>query len=182
MHKFIDGPAQGIVLCCQRAPLFIRVVRSHVGFDALDQLDDTPESHEEVFVYVLYGKPGSVHYCGRDKNGKRFGRTEQTADYRLYDPSVLGPCPDQVCLRDNKLWREWCTVKRDELSVIMKSANATLTDANASNADSARSDGGIDRGNASTSARTATAANARPHRASSTTTSRPIGFAANTPS
>jgi hypothetical protein len=119
MLKFIDGPAAGQVLMCQRAPLFLRVVRKGDVFDALDQISDEPAKNEEVFVYVLYGQVGSVHYCGRGKDGKRFGRTEQTAAYRFYDETVLGSGPNDATVRDTKLWQEWCTRKREQLLKLM---------------------------------------------------------------
>lgn len=108
MLRFLDGPAGGVTLMCSRAPLFLRVVHAtdsrenEQEWDALDQLDDQPRRGERCYVYKKSDDYGIVHYCGRDKNGKRFGRTENHADYELYVAQ-----PDDVILRDNEKWREW---------------------------------------------------------------------------
>lgn len=104
MLKFLDGPAAGKVMSCSRAPIFLRVVSDAEGnVDALDQLCDVPKQQETVTVYVKAEDHGWVHYDGRDKHGKRFGRTEQCADYRLYERQ-----PDDATARDNWRWRQWC--------------------------------------------------------------------------
>jgi hypothetical protein len=52
MSKILDGPAAGAFLSLGRSPYFLRVVRKPGGkWDALDQLDDTPEPDEEIHVY-----------------------------------------------------------------------------------------------------------------------------------
>lgn len=108
MLKFLDGPAAGVVLACSRAPHFLRVVHatdsreSEQEWDALDQLTDTPRHGEKVYVYRKTEDHGWVHYDGRDKNGRRFGRTEQCADYRLHESQ-----PDDATLRNNAKWAGW---------------------------------------------------------------------------
>ena len=108
MTHFLDGPAKGRVLELQRAPVMLRVVMEVVKgsphFDALDQLDDTPEPSEFIYLYKLASNDGVMHVDGRDpKTGKRYGRTVRMNSYRLYpDP------PADEILRDTQRWREWC--------------------------------------------------------------------------
>lgn len=108
MLKFLDGPAQGVMLSCARAPMFLRVVQatdsreSEQEWDALDQLTDRPRPGERIHVYIKAADHGTVHYDGRDKHGKRFGRWEQMADYRICDPQ-----PDETTLRDQARWEAW---------------------------------------------------------------------------
>jgi hypothetical protein len=120
MLKFLDGPAVGQTLMCARAPLFLRVTKKGDVWDALDQIGEEPAKDEEVLVYIqVGGKPGSVHYSGVGKDGKKFGRTEQVADYKAYDPSILGTGPDDVTVRDTKAWQAWATEKREWLAKLM---------------------------------------------------------------
>lgn len=108
MLRFLDGPAAGKTLTCTRAPIYLRVVEDADGtFDALDQLTDVPEPGERIHVYRMAEDHGMVHYDGRDKQGRRFGRTEQCADYRL-NPEQ----PDDATVRDTALWRAWCQAHR----------------------------------------------------------------------
>ena len=102
MLKFLDGPAAGVLLGCARAPYFLRVVRDGLTWDALDQLTDAPNPRESIHVYRKSEDHGTVHYDGRDKHGKRFGRWEQCADYRLHEHQ-----PDDATIRNNALWAAW---------------------------------------------------------------------------
>lgn len=83
---FLDGPAEGVKLSLQRLVLFLRVVRSESGsWDALDLLEDQAEPGETIFVYRHNGTEGSAFVDGRDpKTGKRWGRVEHIASYRLH--------------------------------------------------------------------------------------------------
>ncbi len=111
MHTFLDGPAKGTVLTCQRAPLFLRVVIDPNGvIDALDSLADTPAPDEKITVYFQVGNKGSVHYSGRNKDGKRFGRFEEVADY-----AVCQEQPDDETARNATAWRAWCEGRAEKL-------------------------------------------------------------------
>ena len=107
MTRFTDGPAAGKFLGLARNPLFLRVtVASREGgseFDALDGIRDKPEPSEAVHVYRKTSDDGSVHYCGRGKDGKRFSRWERNATYALYANQ-----PDDATVRDTAAWRAWC--------------------------------------------------------------------------
>lgn len=110
MLKFLDGPAQNVTLCCARAPRFLRVTRSRKGqFDALDQLTDTPEPGEVLYAYEKAEDHGVVHYDGRDKQGRRFGRWEEVADYRLCTEQ-----PSDAVMRDRKQWAAWATTRAEQ--------------------------------------------------------------------
>ena len=111
MLKFLDGPAAGVRLMCARAPLLLRVVRGvEGGWDALDQLGDTPAEGEAVHVYLKASDDGTVHIDYTDRDGRRRGRWEQCASYRLYDQQ-----PDAATARDTTAWREWCEAQRARL-------------------------------------------------------------------
>lgn len=65
MTRFIDGPAEGVTLMLKRTPVYLRVVRNRQGkWDALDQLDDSPASDEEIFVYRLKEHLGNAFVDG----------------------------------------------------------------------------------------------------------------------
>lgn len=103
MIRFLDGPAAGVALNVRRAPQYLRVVRDGQGtWDALDQLDDKPAVGETIFAYRMASFDGSAHYCGRDANGKRFGRTEAYAAYTYIDPQ-----PEPLWLSNNTHWQAW---------------------------------------------------------------------------
>ena len=81
-----------------RSPVYLRVTEKAGAWDALDQLDDVPESGELVHVYWLVEKPGWMHLQRRRGGGGTFS----VASYSL--------CPEQPLysiLRDTALWREW---------------------------------------------------------------------------
>ena len=110
MVSFLDGPAAGVVLELHRAPVFLRVVIGHEGVDALDQLDDEPRAGEDIAVYQRVGNAGSIHLSGRDKNGRRFGRTLATGEYRLHDEQ-----PADEIVRSQSRWRSWAELEWDRL-------------------------------------------------------------------
>jgi len=111
MIEFADGPAKGVVLQLQRAPLFLRVVSTDCGsFDALDLLSDTPAVNETIHVYRREGAAGAVHICFTGKRGRREGAWLATGTYRLCSTQ-----PDDATVRDTKLWRAWATARYAEL-------------------------------------------------------------------
>lgn len=117
MVKFLDGPAQCVVLQLRRSPTFLRVVhdknyekwlckKGRSEFDALDQLRDTPAAHETIYVYRLKQNFGTVHINSRDKNGRHNGGTFVRAEYALH---AVQP-PDDV-LRDTAAWQAWAVAE-----------------------------------------------------------------------
>lgn len=99
MTRFLDGPAEGVTLMLRRAPVFLRAVKGAGDtWDALDQLQDTPEAHEAVYVYALDGEPGWMHVCRSRGQGGRY----TVASYRLVSPQ-----PPDTVLRTTSEWREW---------------------------------------------------------------------------
>lgn len=108
MTRFIDGPAKGISLSLRTAPIFLRVVhmdKAKREWDALDDYEDTPSPEETIHVYILAGTPGTCHIDGRDpKTGKRFGRWEVMAEYRIW----RGGDPLEDEKRITELWQKWC--------------------------------------------------------------------------
>jgi hypothetical protein len=102
MVRFEDGPAAGQTLALHRAPTYLRAVRGAKGWDALDQLDDTPAADELIVVYRLAEKPSQYHLlCGRGKRGNASG-WYWNAVYR-----VVSPQPDDAVLRSNEEWQRW---------------------------------------------------------------------------
>lgn len=106
MTTFLDGPAKGVVLWLQRAPLYLRAVRKGEGtagkWDALDLLDDAPEPGETIFAYRLVGAHGMVH-IDRTVKGRRVGSWHTTGEYRLVESQ-----PGDATMRDRAAWRAWC--------------------------------------------------------------------------
>lgn len=103
--KFLDGPAMGVVLELQRAPLFLRVVADTHEFDALDLLTDKPELGEVIHAYRRVADDGWIHLDYTEKKtGRRKGKTIHSATY-----AVLDPQPPEDVLRDTAKWREFCT-------------------------------------------------------------------------
>lgn len=102
MTTFTNGPAQGQTLMLKRAPRFLRVVEAAGKWDALDQLEDQPQPNETIHVYVLQGKPGSVHL----NRGRGRGGWYVFANYQIYPQQ---PTDDQM--RSTAKWRSWCQSK-----------------------------------------------------------------------
>lgn len=108
MTTFLNGPAKGQKFRCSRCPILLRVVKhkSTGKWDVLDQLADTPEDMEHVYLYMLTAPPSSGFWDGRDpKTGKRTGGAFQAGVYRL--PDFSDP-PNDAVLRDNEEWDAWC--------------------------------------------------------------------------
>lgn len=111
---FADGPAKGVTLRLARGVWLLRVVQNAAGeWDALDQLDDTPEPDERVYVYTF--NPGTISHAFVDYhtiNGGRRGERVTLAEYvyRAEQP------PDDV-VRDNRRWRKWCFAQQEAKGV-----------------------------------------------------------------
>ncbi len=97
MTKFLDGPAAGVILALRRAPIFLRVVRSPTGWDALDQRDDEPAADEAIFAYRLQGESQSIHIHGSKVSG-----WYEAGNYR-----VLADQPPEPAMRSKERWHEW---------------------------------------------------------------------------
>lgn len=102
MLVLIDGHCKGTYMV-RRAPLFLRAVKSMLltgqgECDILDQLEDTPEVNERVFVYQRQGEAGWVHL--------KMGKRQQSGFYALGQYKYL-PEVDGEKLRDNEKWRAW---------------------------------------------------------------------------
>lgn len=97
MTRFLDGPAKGQTLMLRRAPVFLRAVQGPSGWDALDQLDDTPAANERIVVYRLIGEPTWMHVRMTKGGGIFRGGT-----YRVVDPQ-----PPEDVLRQTAAWRAW---------------------------------------------------------------------------
>lgn len=99
MTIFLDGPAKGQTLQLKRGPYFLRVVTDGKAWDALDQIDDSPRSNEQIFIYVMEGIPSGMHLNARGGRGGFF----VSATYKL--------APDQP--KDGEVrriedWAAWC--------------------------------------------------------------------------
>lgn len=105
MSTFIDGPAKDCRLSFARAPYFLRMVCDATGkWDGLDQITDTPEAGEKIFVYRKVSDDGVAFVDGRDpKTGKRFGGYRALATYRFVEPQ-----PDDATMRSSDSWNAWC--------------------------------------------------------------------------
>ena len=105
MTRLHGGPADGVTLMLQRAPIYLRAVCIPGGdWDALDQLDDAPKASEQIIVYQRDGDGGWVH--ARTNRGCRW---YTSAEYRVVDPQ-----PDDTTVRDTASWRTWCGVMAGE--------------------------------------------------------------------
>lgn len=108
MTRFLDGPAAGVQLMLNRAPVFIRVcvkAGEHAAeVDALDMLEDQPAEGETLYAYRRVGKPTSIHIDYTDKvTRKRKAKWLLAAEYR-----VVPNQPTAVVMANSDLWKEWC--------------------------------------------------------------------------
>ena len=60
--------------------------------------DDFREGHDKI-----WGDAGMAFIDGQDKQGRRWGRCQAWADYRLYTEQ-----PDDATARNTEAWRAWC--------------------------------------------------------------------------
>ncbi len=100
MTTFEDGPAKGQTLNLGRVPFFLRVVRARLGtaVDALNEPNDTPHAHEEIFAYMLTREPGRAFV-----DGSKFRGLMSCANYRL-----VAEQPTDAVMRDAAAWAQWC--------------------------------------------------------------------------
>lgn len=110
MVSFEGGALHGELLLLKRAPQFLRgVVGADGSKDALDQLDDAPESGETLHAYALVSSRGMVHlYCSRSRKGNASGWYVM-AKYRAVEAQ-----PAQEVMADTAKWREWCLCAQKE--------------------------------------------------------------------
>jgi hypothetical protein len=111
MTRFDDGPAKGTTLRLMRAPYYLRVcvgpllddTDDRPNIDALDQFDDLPRAHEQLFAYRLTGPAGWMHVKA---SGGR-GGFQTMATYRLVEKQ-----PTDAQMRTNEAWALWCEDNR----------------------------------------------------------------------
>lgn len=96
MIQIVDGPAGGVTFTLHRAPIFLRLVHGPKGWDALDQLEDTPASDETVHVYRKAAGGGIVCIHGRG------GGCFPTGEY------FHVPDADGEAIRETSAWRARC--------------------------------------------------------------------------
>ena len=102
--RFTDGPAAGRTLMLRRGPLYLRVTFdvNRLKWDALDQVTDTPNAPEAVFVYRRVGEP-SAAFIDWTEHGKRRGGCFAVASY-----AVVAEQPADDVMRDTEKWQAWC--------------------------------------------------------------------------
>lgn len=110
MARFMYGPATGVTIELQRAPIVLRAVRDSTGkWDALDQVDDEAREGEEIFLYMIVPDTiVSIHVCRRGR-GQRSGWL-QDAEYVFFEPQPIGNE-----LKSNLDWAKWCDQHRNEV-------------------------------------------------------------------
>lgn len=101
MITFDDGPAAGVVLQLERAPLFIRVVIDrHTGeVDALDQLEDQPRLGEAIHAYRRVGQVDRYHVRAARKSESGY---VLQAHYQQHEEQ-----PADHIGRDRASWQHW---------------------------------------------------------------------------
>lgn len=113
MTRFLDGPAAGVVLRLQRAPLYLRVVcdpRKPPGdrWDALDQPGDEPAPAEAMYAYRRDGDATPVHLNSRDNRGRNTSGWAMIAAY-----GVIEHQPPDAIMRHLASWQEWAEAQYD---------------------------------------------------------------------
>lgn len=98
MASFLDGPAKDRSLSLRTCPHYLRVVVDERGkIDALDQVEDVPESEEQIEVYVIVNGTWGVVFV---RPGGRF----EYGEYRHMaglDPDLL------LSFGDRERWIAW---------------------------------------------------------------------------
>ena len=109
MSRFLDGPAAGINLMLRRAPVFLRVTLDRAAkWDGLDQLGDTPNDDEQIFVYRRQGEPTRMHLLIRGK-GKAGGGWYEMGEYRFWPEQ-----PTDEQMRHMPERRAWCVAQQQK--------------------------------------------------------------------
>ena len=108
MTRFLDGPAEGVQLMLNRAPVFLRVCvkqGEHAAeVDALDCPEDEPAEGEVLYAYRRVGSVTNMHIDYTDKvTRKRKAKWLLAAEYR-----VVPDQPSGEVMADAKAWQEWC--------------------------------------------------------------------------
>lgn len=98
MTTFENGPAHDAKLMLRRSPYFLRVTYDGNKYDALDQLDDTPNPDETIYLYRITGLPGWCHVRAEKGGG---------GTYSMGTYAYVSPQPDDAILRDTEAWRKW---------------------------------------------------------------------------
>jgi len=98
------GPAEGSY-AVKRAPLFLRAVmdKNTGKKDVLDQLEDIPNSNEDIHVYYRIGEARVVHL--------NMGRNRDTGFYAWGRYRYLEEANGKE-LRTTAAWRRWCYLMR----------------------------------------------------------------------
>ena len=109
MITFADGPAFGITLVLDRAPLFLRVTQNGITFRGLANESDEPEPTEIIYVYLRV--PGTRCKTATDQ-GIRL-----TACYQYFQPQ-----PKEKLIFHNHSWRGWANRTALELNLIKQPA------------------------------------------------------------
>lgn len=107
-------------LSLKRTPRYLRftfrgLASCSQNWDALDQLEDTPEEWEQLFAGKLTSR-GTMH-LDRVVNGRRVGEWHATAEYTPIDPQ-----PTDDVMRDRAKWQRWCL--EQEQQALKGEANA----------------------------------------------------------
>lgn len=105
---FIDGAAQGVALTLNRTPMMLRVVvNSKGGWDALDELNDTPLLDETIHVYYTIHTPSRVHVKAQTKKLSGWSLWLHYQEYRN---------PGDQHLRTTEAWNAWVDTKLEFLT------------------------------------------------------------------
>lgn len=97
MIEAIDGPAKGKTFAIRRAPLMLRLVHDEErdAWDALDQIEDKPNTHEKVYVYKR--EPNTWSFVCVRPGGR-------------YETGLYRHVPfdgDEAVLYETSAWQEW---------------------------------------------------------------------------
>jgi hypothetical protein len=114
MMRFVDGPAVGVMLQMRLTPIVLRAVKnpraqkSETVWDCLNEPGDVAKPHEEIYVYILAGRPQSVHLCCSPRSRSGW------YSIGVYRQLTVDP-PDDATMRDNQRWSDWCEANKARL-------------------------------------------------------------------
>ena len=105
MLRLIDGPVKGVFMC-RRAPIFLRaVIGVDAHMDCLDQIGDSPDVGETVYVYEsidgIKHNPSMIHVNARSKGGRNVSGYYAAAEYKWIEDA-----PGER-LRQDSEWAAW---------------------------------------------------------------------------